>query len=139
MKSMKFDINLEYLTSKNKKISIWSLEFVFTIRIQPSGDQIDISLVFEVKYSRLMSNFMLFILWKIAQKSLKRPKSLLRCMYLALFSQKRAFFQNFYCALPGSISRYLLVMSDWIMKFHCFRVEKHILQPACRHWKIYRF
>ena len=60
-------------------------------------------------------------------------------MLLVLFSQKRAFFWNFFCALTVRISRYLLLLSDRIMRFLFFRVEKRRIQPSCRHWKFYRF
>ena len=123
MKSMKIDINLENLTSKSKEISIWSPEGWIRIVNTNSSDQIDISLLFEVKYSRLMSNFMLFILWKIAQKSLKRPKSQLRGGYLALICQKRAFFPKIFRVHHGSVFRESILPCVQITIFLCGRGE----------------
>ena len=78
IKSIKIDINLSHVMSSMMLKNIESLEFVLTIRIQLSGDPFYIGLIFEVKYSRLMSNFIVFMLSILVKKSLKRPKRLLK-------------------------------------------------------------
>ena len=107
MRKIKIDINPYKSISNVMFSSNQPLEFVFTIRNQPSGGWLDENMTFDIDLYGLMSILIFLKLNFFCKKSSKRPKKALSCGTKSPIARKRAQIGPTFYTPSGSASRAL--------------------------------